>query len=302
MTKLYIPKSNVLLLGSPYWCNYLISLFNERREINAFGLHEFFIWLVKHNKSICLVGLGPPDTCKRRLYYLLTETLYFLRIIKVKAIYWIGTDVTKLKMGENTVSRFYNFAGSPWLAKEINGLGYECGSCLFPVKLDLNEHYPWPDTNILTVLCYIPDNAHELHGSDEIVYLVKEFPDVQFNVVGGTGAWCKCTFRNLAFLGWCNDVKNKIKESHVLLRRTKHDSFSAFVREGVIANRYVIFTYEIPGVIYVKYGDHEALYGEFSSLYESFKKGELKQNNNDECIKRLNYESQLKKIENIFKR
>jgi hypothetical protein len=301
MTKPQIrPKNNLLLLGSPYWSNYLVRLLNERREIRAHRLQELLIWLFKSNKSICLVGIGPPDTWKRWLYYLLADVLYFIRIIKFKAIYWIGTDVTRLKKGNKKVSRFYNFAGSSWLAKEIKDLGYKCDSCLFPVKIDLTEHYPWPETENLTVLCYIPDQAPELHGAEEILYLVKAFPNVRFNVVGGTGAWCKNIFHNLCFLGWCNDVGNKIGESHLLLRRTKHDSFSAFVREGLVADRYVIFTYELTGVIYVKSGDYEGLYREFKRLTELFMNGELKKNDNKEFIEMLDYESQIKQIEHIF--
>jgi hypothetical protein len=293
-------KPNLLIIGSPYWSNYLICAFNERSSIRAHGLRSFWVWLTKRNKAVCLVGLGPPDNFKRKAFYLLTNFLFVSRIIKLKAIYWIGTDVTRLKQGCNTISGFYNFAGSPWLAQEISDLGYQCSICYFPVRLDLNENYTWPISDQLTVLCYVPDHAHQLHGSNEILYLAKEFPNVQFNVVGGTGCWCKQSFGNLAFLGWCKDVKSRINESHILLRRTTHDSFSAFVREGLAANRYVIFSYEVPGVIHVKSGDFSVLYHEFSKIATAFELGDLKPKNNRKAKALLDYESQMHDIENIF--
>lgn len=265
-------------------------------------MRDLLLWISKRNKSICLVGLGPPDKFKRWVYYLLTDLLFFVRVIKKKVIYWIGTDVTKLRRGNGVVSRFCNIAGSPWLADEISGLGYEVDCCLFPVKIDANEDYPWPHAKQLTVLCYIPDQAHELHGSEEILHLVKDFPEVLFNIVGGTGAWCKDVFDNVIFHGWCDDVKSKIKESHVLLRRTKHDSFSAFVREGIVSDRYVIFTYDVPSVIFVKSGDYVGLRREFLRLSDLFKAGRLEKSDNFECIKMLDFDSQLCKFENIFKR
>jgi hypothetical protein len=93
---------------------------------------------------------------------------------------------------------------------------------------------------------------HELHGSSELMHLAASWPDVDFKVIGGAGTWCLDRPANLRFVGWVSDISVPIRESHVLLRRTQHDSFSAFVREGIASGRHVIFTYDVPGVIWCR--------------------------------------------------
>jgi hypothetical protein len=107
------------------------------------------------------------------------------------------------------------------------------------------------------------------------MHLAAGSPDVDFKVIGGTGAWCLEHPVNVQFYGWVSDISVPISESHVLLRRTRHDSFSAFVREGIASGRHVIFTYDVPGVIWVRSGDLDALLTRFGALHESFRRGEL---------------------------
>jgi hypothetical protein len=108
------------------------------------------------------------------------------------------------------------------------------------------------------------------------MHLATCLPDVDFKVIGGVGTWCRERPANVEFLGWVSDVSVPIGESHVLLRRTRHDSFSAFVREGIASGRHVIFTYDVPGVIWVRSGDTSALAAELGALRDLFGRGELK--------------------------
>ena len=73
-----------------------------------------------------------------------------------------------------------------------------------------------------------------------------------------------------------NDISVPIGESHVLLRRTRHDSFSAFVREGIASGRYVLFTYDVPGVTWIRSGDTDALAAQLGALNGLFRRGELR--------------------------
>jgi hypothetical protein len=101
-------------------------------------------------------------------------------------------------------------------------------------------------------------------------------PSIDFKVVGGVGGWWREHPGNVQFLGWVSNITVPISESHVLLRRTQHDSLSAFVREGIISGRYVIFTYDVPGVVWIKSGNVGALTAALRDLGELFCRGELR--------------------------
>jgi hypothetical protein len=116
-----------------------------------------------------------------------------------------------------------------------------------------------PDVQRLQVLCYIPDAYHHVHGSDELMQVAPLCPDIDFQVTGGNGKWWPDPPENVSFTGWSDDMAGLLANSHVLLRRTPHDSFSAFVREGLVSGRHVIFTYDIPGVTFVRSGDTSGL-------------------------------------------
>lgn len=297
-----IMKPNVIFLGSQYWSNYLCTLFNDSQYISAYTLQNIIKWIIQPNKSICLVGIGPPNTWKRRLNYLFSDILYFIHFIKHKSIYWIGSDVTLLNNNYRQIARFSNFAGSPWLADEVNNIGYKCQCRFFPVKININANLPWPTTGKLTVLCYLPDSGHKLYGSEEILYLANFLTDIEIIVIGGVGNWCKDKPTNISFMGWVDDVNQYIAQSHIILRMTKHDSFSAFVREGLVAGRYVIFSYDIPGAIYVKSGDINQLVFKVSEINNKHKNKSLQINKIDEKTKTLllDVDYHLKAISNEF--
>jgi hypothetical protein len=226
-------------------------------------------------KSICLVGLGPPDTYKRFLYHLFAVVLQRFHIVGRRVIYWIGSDVSRLGEQSSFVAGAVNIAGSSWLAEEVEAHGYTCHERLFPIDLPVNEIVPFPEKKRLQVLCYVPDAHHELHGSTEIRALADQFADVDFMIIGGAGAWWPGAPANVKFLGWIDNVVACLAEVHVLLRRTSHDSLSAFVREGLVAGRQVVFTYEFPGAIYVASGDTQTLITRVGELRQRYLDGRL---------------------------
>jgi len=237
--------------------------------------------LVSHHKSICLVGLGPPDTPKRFLYHLFAFVLQQLRIAGRRVIYWIGSDVSRLRANSRFVAGAVNVAGSSWLAEEVCGHGYACKERLFPVELPVRDKLPFPKKTRLQVLCYVPDAAHELHGSSEIRATAEALTDVDFTIIGGTGAWWPGFPGNVRFPGWTNNIVESLAEAHVLLRRTSHDSLSAFVREGLVTGRQVVFTYDFPGTIYVASGDTETLIARVTELRDCNVDGRLEHSSLD---------------------
>ena len=236
---------------------------------------------MSRHKSICLVGLGPPDTYKRFLYHLAAFILQQLHIVGRRIIYWIGSDVSRLRTKSRFVAGAVNIAGSAWLAEEVRTCGYACQERLFPTELPVSEGLPFPDKARLQVLCYVPDAYHELHGSSEIRATAEELTDADFTIIGGTGTWWPGFPGNVRFLGWANNIVECLAEAHVLLRRTSHDSLSAFVREGLVAGRQVVFTYDFPGTIYVASGDTETLIARVRELRDGNVDGRLEHSSLD---------------------
>lgn len=263
-------KANVLFLGSPFWCRYLTELLNEHQLLRAYTWKNTLGWITSRNKSVCLVGLGAPDTYKRFLYHLLAYLMQKAGVIRKRVLYWIGSDVMGLKARSRFVAGCLNIAGSSWLAEEVRGNGFCCEERLFPVELAVSDALPLPESKRLQVLCYVPDAHHDLHGSPEVRALVEHFSGVQFTVIGGDGKWWPDSPDNIRFMGWVDDPIGYITGAHIVLRRTAHDSLSAFVREGLVAGRHVIFTYDVPGVIYVKRGDITSLFARMDELNARF--------------------------------
>lgn len=268
-------RPDVLLVGSPHWCRHLKEVLERHGGVRCHTSGDALRWLFAPARSICLVGVGAPDTAKRRVYHVAAFLLHRLRIVRSRVLYWIGSDVIRLRPGDRLVSGCRNIAGSEWIAGEVRSKGYACIPRLFPVELRSGSAVPFPVTGRLRVLAYIPDAQHELHGSSELLQLATGFPNVEFSVIGGAGTWCRDRPGNLQFVGWVSDIAVPIRESHVLLRRTQHDSFSAFVREGIAAGRHVLFTYDVPGVTWVRSGDMEALMAAMRALQDRFRRGEL---------------------------
>ena len=270
--------SDVLLLGSPYWCDYLQKMLNKHSDLSAHTLRGAGRWFLQRNKRVCLVGVGMPDTWKRRCYHLLARVPNALRVAGKPAIYWIGSDVLRLKSGSSALQQCINLAGSDWLTEEVTDLGYSCRTALFPVELDDGEAAALPTAEPLKVLCYVPDEHPQSHGADEILHAAQTCSDIEFSVVGGTGAWCKDVPDNLSFLGWVSDTRQKMNDSHVVLRRTPHDSLSAFVREALAARRHVIFSHRCPGALFAAPGDTAQLVAHLETLNAAKKAERLELN------------------------
>ncbi len=177
-------ESSVLYLGSPYWCRYLRDLLSDYADLRGFTARQFGQWVAMPRRRVCLVGLGPPDTAKRGVYYAATSLLRGLRMSETPVIYWIGSDVLRLKPGSRAVSRCKNLAGSSWLADEVAALGYPCRPCLFPVRLQHLTMSPMPEINRLQVLCYISDKYHSVHGGEELMRVTPLCPGIDFRILG----------------------------------------------------------------------------------------------------------------------
>ena len=221
-----------------------------------------------------------------------------LGVVRHRLIYWIGSDVTRLRAGSRFVTGALNIAGSSWLTDEVQSHGYACHERLFPVELPVTEVLPFPGNKRLQVLCYVPDDHHQLHGSAEIRAVAECLADADFTVIGGSGSWWPDCPGNVQFLGWVESIGQYLADAHVLLRRTSHDSLSAFVREGLVSGRQVVFTYDIPGVIYVPSGDTETLVARMKELRTHAREGRYSHNDLDPDLRNrlMDIRSQLQAL------
>lgn len=270
--------ASVLFLGSPYWCRYLRDVLGQYAALRGYTSLQIARWPWSRRRRICLVGLGPADTWKRSALHFVARCLFRLRLIETPIVYWIGSDVQRLAPEMPEFDRYRHFAGSDWLAEEVSAQGYSCAELLFPVITDRHDVVPLPDAERLQILCYIPDGVHERHGGSEILDTASRCPSMDFHVIGGTGSWCDNAPLNLSFLGWVEDTPHWMVQSHVVLRRTAHDSFSAFVREGLLLGRHVVFTYSVPGAIHVRANDAVALESVLRELEGQLQRRELQPN------------------------
>lgn len=185
---------------------------------------------------------------------------------KITICHWMGTDV--LRAGRETRFRLMalilkefvdlNLVYSENLQKELYNIGVH--SVIWPIPVD-SEYFavvdlpPMPER--FSVLCKIADDW--LYGSDIILKLAKDLPNVRFLVVPGKDvrpSWLlsrSAEAPNLIFLGWKDNMFEVYRQTTVLLRLTKHDGLSYMVVESLALGRQVIWSHKyIPFCHHVK--------------------------------------------------
>ena len=291
-------STHILLIGSTYWCRELASLISTHSSSSGYTAKRALRWLFRSNRQLVLVGLGVPNSWKRKLYFFLARALFLLRVVPTPVVFWIGSDTLSLSVPGHSLKRYRHVAGSEWLAKEVQNCGYDCTTSLFPVALDYLEALPMPVSDRLRVLCYVPDTAPDTHGGHGIAAAARALPDCDFTVVGGEGAWLAQKPKNMRFVGWTDSIKQYLADTHVLIRNTPHDSLSAFVREGLMAGRYVLFTHQFPGVLKIEAGRDDTLIHELEQLRYALNTGGLETQRLEAKIERnlRNVESQVSNL------
>jgi len=91
-----VDRADVLLVGSPHWCRHLKDVLNQHGGLRCHTIGGAFRWMFAPARSICLVGVGPPDTVKRRVYHVAAFLLQRVHIARLRVLYWIGSDVMRL--------------------------------------------------------------------------------------------------------------------------------------------------------------------------------------------------------------
>lgn len=183
--------------------------------------------------------------------FLLWLTSKFLR--KKTVNHWIGTDVLnvleneeirkKAKKAQKYIDK--NISGSFLLRDELQSIGISSEVIpLVPndISFDLAK---MPDEH--KILVYLPNDKEEFYGSNIIIQLAKEFPNLKFIIVANDGAKLP-DLPNLEFRGRVsakemNDIYNDIS---ILIRIPKHDGMSLMILEALAKGKNVIYKYNFP--------------------------------------------------------
>lgn len=283
-------RYDVTLVGTGRWPNHLARLLRDRSGLRvnvvAVDRPRSVHRLVLPSRAWVRIGLRPAAAPWRgRLF----DVLWRLTLAVhggAAACYWIGTDVVDAvrehqregRVPPPWTSRMDHWAGAPWLADEVRSLGLQAEDLLFPtwpVDTATSKTEAWPDS--FCVSAYIPAERACFYGWGELLALAAKFPDIPVLVFGEGSEGLEAP-PNVELLGVVPVGAEVIRSSVLHVRLTRHDAVAGTVREALMAGRYAIFPYDLPGVLKVAHGDAEELIREVERLRSRFDRGELPPN------------------------
>ncbi len=161
-------------------------------------------------------------------------------------MYWVGTDVLKWKVGdEDIVRRVWNRTVARWLAGELEGEGL-AGVELAPWACEKIPDEVPGFSQPFTVVAYTPQASLDFYGIAFVVELARRLPDVAFELLATTRK--DGLPPNVRTLGWVEDMDAVMRRATLLVRPVMHDGLANMVLEALAYGRYVLWSYEMPGV------------------------------------------------------
>jgi hypothetical protein len=280
----------VALCGQPHWTRSLINLLTQYTpdRVAAFSAGPLLSLAARPRRIggpdvVLRVGFRPgAPTIRGRGFDALWRAARAANPLARAVFYWIGSDVSstlrdatdgRLEPGPFLDARSaHHIAGAPWLASELEQVGVIARSVLFPAALPAIAG-PAPLPENFRVLTYLPAGRAADYGGDEIVAAARSLPNVRFVVVGGHDLAGGAP--NLDTLGWIGSMDEQYALSCAVLRLARHDALGATVREALVHARHVIYTYNLPHVTHVPFGDGVALTSALSDLAQRHGRGQL---------------------------
>jgi hypothetical protein len=286
----------VALTGQPFWAGRLTALLNKhgKHRLHAIDASlrpnkwRALVETVARADVMIRVGYRPGARTKRGLAFDAVWSLATLMNSRAAlAIYWIGTDVARAveahESGRERVRanrltrRTEHWAGAPWFVEELRAACIAARSVLFPGQMpNVPATVELPDQ--FTVSSYVPDLRPDFYGSRMLLELANRFPEIRFEIFGGHGPWPEGSRSNIHFLGWQSPIEPVYERSTVVARLVEHDALGGSVREGLALARHVLYTYTVPHVHAVAFGDVDAASCVLHGLLERHRRGELSPN------------------------
>lgn len=284
----------ILLIGSPKWVDRLSNLLNTHAastiQAQFIAIPGKVSWktlrAIITADLILRVGFRPG--IKKLKAFLFDVWWAFYHAFSKKrrfAFYWIGSDVIatmqefhkgKLTIFHNKTSKDRHLAGAPWFVDELREVGIEAVESVFPDGLSiasLLNHEQLPTR--FSVMSYVPDKSYKSYGGEALYRAAKALPEISFDIVGGTGTWVEQPLPNLFFHGWQNDLLPFYLNASVVARIVAHDAIGGTVREALALGRHVIYTYALPYVNQVAWGNNAGLINILKELFDKHECGQL---------------------------
>lgn len=275
------PHTRVNLVGVRHWCQHLAQLMESSDpDIEATVLRPRE--LVRHGRTGATVRVGyrPGARTWRGIAF---DLLYAVSVpTRRRRTYWIGSDVIHALSDGRTgaIHRRWRSAsggrqavGAPWFADELRTIGIEAEYLRFPHQPVSPKARSWPEDFAASV--YIPVNNGEAYGSRLLPALADRTPDVPYRVYGGGFVEHR---PNIVQVGYVEDPVTELERSVVHVRLTEHDGIAGTVREALAIGRYVVFGYEIPGVLCVDVRDLREIADAVQDLKQRFESTRLPPN------------------------
>lgn len=210
-------------------------------------------------------------------------------------MHWVGTDVTTTVAAKNDgtfehrqIEYAHHTTEAPWLKEELALVGIEA-KILRHAQQDIAEKRA-PFTGKFEVLSYFGKNREEFYGWKRVKALAEAMPDIRFNIVGSE-LQNEEVPPNVAVHGWVDNMQELINRCTLTLRLTDHDGFANTVLEALANGRYVLFTYQTPGVKKSEGFENDRIW--IQGLADEHQRGELKFNEEGMSFIRENFEPHL---------
>ena len=238
----------VLVNGLPLFAKRIVKDLNafDRRNTYVFtdtyyslwGKIKFFLFLPFSKVIISFNGVSAPSGSLN----------WALKFKKKIVMQWQGTDVSLAlsRFNDNTIYRKYidnsiHLTDAVWLKSELDKF-------INSVKIVPFKHFNMIENKVnykqISILSYIAKGRESFYGYDELFLAAKNFPEIQFNIIGTDGEG-KELLQNIVFHGWIDEFKvnQLMRESPIFIRLTKHDGNSVSVFEALGNGCEVIWSY-----------------------------------------------------------
>ena len=126
-----------------------------------------------------------------------------------------------------------------------------------------------------SALTYIPDSRPHFYGGAQIAEAARALPEVEFNVLAGSGGWLEGAPPNLHFLGRQESAARWMGQSSCLVRIVEHDGAGSMVAEMLSRGRHAIYSRPHEHTTFVAFSDTPGLIAALATLRDRHAAGTL---------------------------
>lgn len=240
----------IIIVGMPYFASKLKLQFEKYDLNNTYIFLDTFykkkdklkyIYHITNADLLYMIGGGVNNSKTIDIALLLKKTI---------VLHWSGTDV--LKAAEEILSNRHNpkyinkiihLCEVDWIKEELLELGIQA-KILPRTTFETPRHYQINRSTELKVLLYINKARPLFYGIDNLIYLAKDFPHVEFRVAGIDDY--PDIPSNIQLLGWLKSMNKEYEYCSVYIRMPKHDGIAYSVIEALGYGKIVLRNKKFP--------------------------------------------------------